>query len=144
MHWGKRLLGHLRVILHCVVLGSIITGGVIHLTTLLDDDGDQVTYILMSAFGATLLLGIMSVVSIFWARVLHRMSSTLFFGLSSMMMLVIICAMLLSEGWTRWIEQDSLVATLLLSMVGASAWGLLIEFLCRRLDVVTAWGLPWK
>ena len=121
-----------------------MTGGVIQLTTLRDDEGDQVTHILLSAFAAALLLGMLSVLSVFWARVIHRMVSTLFFGLAGMMMLVIICAVLLSDGWTEWIEEDSLEATLLLSMVGASTLGLLIEYLCHRLDVVTAWGLPWK
>lgn len=140
--FGKRLLGHLRLMLHLVLAVPIPTLSVLEIRRLMIDDGDRATAILVIAFGTALLLGSLSFLSLFVARRMHRVMSTLFFGLSALIMLFAITAELLAVGWTDFSADDPMECALMLTMLGGSLLGLLVELACRRFGVEARWKNP--
>ncbi len=139
---GKRLLGYLRILLHLVLAVPIITLLTLELRRLLDDDGDRATAILVIGFGTALFLGLLSFLSLFAARRMHRVVSTLFLGLSAVIMLVAIIAELLTVGWSDFTGDDPVECALMLTMLAASALGFPIELACRRFGVEARWRRP--
>jgi hypothetical protein len=140
--FGARLLGYIRLVIHILVVAPVAMVSLMELVTFLRDEGDQATAILMPAFGIATLLGLVSVMSLFVARVVHRAVSTLFFGVMVVIMLVNIFAGLLTDGSFGWTGDEPLQCALMLWMLGLGALGLIIEFACHRVGVVTSWRRP--
>ena len=140
---GHRLLGHLRLLVHLFLVAPVITAAVMDLLTMLDGFGDRATAILMSGFGIAGVLGLLSILSIFLGRVIHKVVSTLFFGLTALIMFLSILSSLLTDGWSEWTGEDPLQCALMLTMLTLSGVGLLVEYACRRKGVETRWRPPW-
>jgi hypothetical protein len=88
-------------------------------------------------------MGIVSLATLYVVRVAHGMASTLFFGVAGVIMLLNAFSSLLTVGWTEWTEDAPYQSTMVLTLLGLSVLALVIEFACRRLDVVAVWRRPW-
>jgi len=139
-----RLLGHLRVLLHLLVLTT--TGWVVttELLTILSEDRNSASAILMAGFGLAVALGLISTFSLFVGRVIHRPTSSLFFSLAMLLVLLAVFSHLIINGWPRWTGDDPLQGPLMVTMVSGCVVALGVEAICSRLGVVTRWGLPWR
>jgi hypothetical protein len=141
---GKRLLGHLRLLIHILLAAPVITASVMQFREMSGGYGDRATAILACGFGAAALLGLLSMVTLYVGRRIHRAVSTLFFGLTAVIMLLNIFSELLTAGWSEWTGDDPVQCGIMLSMLVLSGLGLAIEHFCHRLGVVTRWRVPWS
>ena len=138
-----RLLGHLRVLLHLLLLST--TGWILatELLTTLSEDRNRASAILMAGFGLAVLLGLISIFTLFVGRVIHRSTSSLFFSMALLLVLLAIFSQLIIHGWPHWAGDDPLQGPLMVTMLSGSVVALGVEALCSRVGVVTRWGLPW-
>jgi serine/threonine protein kinase len=141
--FGKRLLGFIRLLNHILLIAPVTTASVMQLQELTEGFGDRATAILASGFGFAALLGLLSMVSLYVGRRMHRVVSTLFFGLTAVIMLLNIFSELLTTGWSQWTGDDPVQCAVMLSMLTLSGLGLTVEHFCHRLGVVTRWRPPW-
>ncbi len=139
-----KVLGHFRVLLHLLVLAT--TGWVVttELLTTLGDDRNRASATLMAGFGLAVVLGLISIFSLFIGRVIHRPTSSLFSGLVILMVLLAILSQLVINGWPSWAGDDPVGGAVMVTMFSGSVVALGVEALCSRLGVVTRWGLPWR
>jgi hypothetical protein len=141
--FGKRVLGFGRLGIHFLLIGPVTIALVMQLQELREGFADRAVAILASGFGLAVLLGILSIVSLYIARRAHRVVSTLFFGLTAVIMLLNIFSELLTAGWSEWTGDDPVQCAVMLSMLILSGLGLTVEHFCHRLGVVTRWRPPW-
>ncbi|MCH7799794.1 MAG: hypothetical protein IID28_15335 [Planctomycetes bacterium] len=141
---GAGLLGKVRVLLHLLLLCT--TGWVVYteVSIMVADSGDRGTAMLAGGVGLAALLGLTSLVSLFTGRVIHRVTSTLFFGVTGLMAMLAIFADLLADGWSVWTTEEPLRCAVMLTMLFGSGLALIVEVFCRRMGVVTRWQLPWS
>ncbi|MHC4786575.1 MAG: hypothetical protein ACYTE6_11490, partial [Planctomycetota bacterium] len=140
---GKRVLGFTRLLIHFLLLGPVTISSIMQLRELQEGFGDRATAILASGFGFALLLGILSLATLYVGRRAHRVVSMLFFGLTAVIMLLNIFSELLTAGWSEWTGDDPVQCAVMLSMLVLSGLGLTVEHFCHRLGVVTRWRPPW-
>ncbi len=140
---GRRLLGYARVLLHLLLIMPVTAVAIMELSEIRDGSGDQATAILLAGFGLATVLGLVSILTLFVLRVTHRTVSILFMGLTVIIMLLNIFSELLTTGWSDWTGDDPLQCAMMMSMLGLSALGLVLEHFCHRLGVVTRLRLPW-
>jgi hypothetical protein len=138
--YGKRVLGFTRLLINFLLVGPVLIATVLHLQELLAGFAERATAILASGFGLALLLGILSIVSIYVARKTHRVVSVLFFGLTAVLMLLTIFSELLTAGWSDWTGDEPVQCVVILAMLVLSGLGLTVEHFCHRLGVVTRGG----
>jgi hypothetical protein len=143
LSFGKQLLGYVRLFIHVLLLAPVAAVSVMELKELTEGYGDRATAILMCGFGIAAFLGLLSMVSLFVGRRIHRVVSTLFFGLTAVIMLLNIFSELLTVGLSEWTGDTPGQCALMLSMLVLSGLGLLVEFSCYRLGLVTRWRVPW-
>ncbi len=141
---GAGLLGKVRVLLHLLLLCT--TGWVVYteVSIMVADSGDRGTAMLAGGVGLAALLGLTSLVSLFTGRVIHGVTSTLFFGVTGLMAMLAIFADLLADGWSVWTTEEPLRCAVMLTMLFGSGLALIVEVFCRRMGVVTRWQLPWS
>ena len=141
---GAGLLGKVRVLLHLLLLCT--TGWVVYteVSIMVADSGDRGTAMLAGGVGLAALLGLTSLVSLFTGRVIHGVTSTLFFGVTGPMAMLAIFAHLLAAGWSVWTTEEPLRCAVMLTMLFGSGLALIVEVFCRRMGVVTRWQLPWS
>lgn len=141
---GAGLLGKVRVLLHLLLVCT--TGWVVYteVSIMVADSGDRGTAMLAGGVGLAALLGLTSLVSLFTGRVIHRVTSTLFFGVTGLMAMLAIFADLLIDGWSVWTTEEPLRCAVMLTMLFGSGLALIVEVFCRRMGVVTRWQLPWS
>jgi serine/threonine protein kinase len=142
--YGKRVLGFTRLLINFLLVGPVLIATVLHLQELSAGFAERATAILASGFGLALLLGILSIVSIYVARKTHRVVSVLFFGLTAVLMLLTIFSELLTAGWSDWTGDEPVQCVVILAMLVLSGLGLTVEHFCHRLGVVTQWRRPWS
>ena len=141
---GAGLLGKVRVLLHLLLVCT--TGWVVYteVSIMVADSGDRGTAMLAGGVGLAALLGLTSLVSLFTGRVIHGVTSTLFFGVTGLMAMLAIFADLLIDGWSVWTTEEPLRCAVMLTMLFGSGLALIVEVFCRRMGVVTRWQLPWS
>ena len=132
------------MLLHLLLLAT--TGWVMttELLTTLGEDRNRASAILMAGFGLAVGLGLISTFSLFIGRVIHRPTSSLFFSLAILLVLLAIFSQLIINGWPSWTGDDPLQGPLMVTMLSGSVVALGVEALCSRVGVVTRWGLPWR
>ena len=91
--------GYMRLMLHILLLAAVTTFAVKELLTLVGGSGDGAGTILMSGFGLAVGLGVLSLVSLFVMRAMHHMVSTMFFGVTLLVMLLSMFSELLMVAW---------------------------------------------
>jgi hypothetical protein len=140
---GKRMLGLSRVLTHFMLLTPVIIVAVEQIREMAGGYGDRATAILATGFGAAALLGLLSVFTLYIGRKIHRVVSTLFFGLTAVIMLLNIFSELLTAGWSEFTGDDPVQCAIMLLMLLLSGIGLVIEHFCHKHGVVTRWRVPW-
>jgi hypothetical protein len=126
-----------------MLLAPLVIMAAIELQRALEHEHDQAKAIMSAGFGLAVLMGIVSLATLYVVRVAHGMASTLFFGVAGVIMLLNAFSSLLTIGWTEWTEDAPYQSTMVLTLLGLSVLALVIEFACRRLDVVAVWRRPW-
>jgi hypothetical protein len=140
---GKRMLGLSRVLTNFMLLTPVVIAAVSQIREMAGGDGDRATAILATGFGAAALLGLLSIFTMYIGRRIHRAVSTLFFGLTAVIMLLNIFSELLTAGWSEFTGDDPIQCAIMLAMLLLSGVGLVVEHFCHRKGVVTRWRVPW-
>ena len=129
------LLGFSRVIVHLLLLSAVTFAARLELPDLLAGRGDGATMVLGVGFSVAVVLGVLSLLSIFGRRPLYDAIISLFFALAPLIILMVIFAELIIGGWTRWTGNDGLQCALMLTMLGAGSVGLLLQHAWQRQSV---------
>ncbi len=140
---GLRFLAWTRLSLHLMLLVPLVILAAIELHRALEDEHDQAKAIMSAGFGLAVLMGIVSLATLYVVRVAHGMASTLFFGVAGVIMLLNAFSSLLTIGWAEWTGDAPYQSAMVLTLLGLSVLALVIEFACRRLNVVAVWRAPW-
>jgi serine/threonine protein kinase len=142
--WRKRLLGFARLLIHFLLIGPVTVASVMEVQELRAGSGDRAAAILACGFGLALLLGLLSLLTLYVGRRAHRTLGTVFFALTAVIMLLNIFSELLTAGWSEWTGDDPIQCAVMLAMLVLSGLGLAVEYSCHRLGVVTRWRPPWN
>ncbi len=125
---SRGLLGYLRIIIHVLVIVPVAAVAITQLVTMLSGVGGKTATVLLSEFGAATVLGLISLLSFFVLRGIHRTASILFFLLTAITMVLTVVWEYVFADPSALTTQD-LIGWILL---GLSVLGLLIELACRR------------
>jgi hypothetical protein len=115
---------------------------VIALQQAIEDSDDQAKAMMSAGYGLAVLMGAVSLTTLYVVRVAHAMASTLFFGVCGVIMLLNSFSSLLTIGWSEWTGDSPYQSAMVLTLLGLSVLGLIIEFGCRKLNVVAVWRMP--
>ncbi len=126
------LLGFARFIVHLLLLSAVTLAARIELPNLMAGRGDGATMVLGLGFGTAVVLGVLSLLSIFGRRPIYHTIGSLFFALAPMIILLVMFAELAIGGWSRWTGNDGFQAALMLTMLGSGAVGLLLQHAWQR------------
>ncbi len=129
------LLGFSRVIVHLLLLSAVTFAARLELPDLLAGRGDGATMVLGVGFSVAVVLGVLSLLSIFGRRPLYDAIISLYFALAPLIILMVIFAELIIGGWTRWTGNDGLQCALMLTMLGAGSVGFLVQHAWQRQGV---------
>jgi hypothetical protein len=113
----KRVLGFSRLLIHFLLIGPVTIASVMQLQELVAGFGDRAAAILASGFGLAVLLGLLSILTLYVGHKLHRAVGTVFFGLTAVIMLLNIFSELLTAGWSEWTGDDPVQCAVMLSML---------------------------
>ena len=125
------MLAWTRLALHLMLLAPLVVVAAIQLQGVLADQTDQAKAILTAGFGLAVLIGLVSLITLYVVRAAHGLASTLYFGVAAVIMLTNIFSAVLAFGWSEWTGNEPFQCALMLSMLGAGVLGLIIEFACR-------------
>ncbi len=137
----QHLLGFLRIAMHTLLLGPVAAVALSQLVALRGREVDEATAILVSALCVVTLFGLVSTVSLYVVRTVHRAASTLFFGITAVVVTVYMLSSLLTTGSFGWAASGSLLGALMLWALPLSAVAPIIEVACQRAGVITTWGV---
>ena len=111
-----------------LVIVPVAAVAITQLVTMLSGVGGKTATVLLSEFGAATVLGLVSLLSFFVLRGIHRTASILFFLLTAITMVLTVVWEYVFADPSALTTQD-LIGWILL---GLSVLGLLIELACRR------------
>jgi len=129
---GGALLGFSRVIVHLLLLSAVTVAARQELPNLLAGRGDGATMALGLGFSVTVVLGVLSLLSIFGRRPIYHAIGSLFFALAPMIILMVMFAELVIGGWSRWTGNEGFEAALMLTMLCTGSLGLLLQQAWQR------------
>ncbi|MHC4107519.1 MAG: serine/threonine-protein kinase [Planctomycetota bacterium] len=136
----QHLLGFLRIAMHTLLLGPVAAVALSQVVALRGREVDEATAILVSALCVVTLFGLVSTVSLYVVRTVHRTASTLFFGFTAVVVTVYMLSSLLTTGSFGWAAGGSLLGALMLWALPLSAVAPIVEVACQRAGVITTWG----
>ena len=129
---GGALLGISRVIVHLLLLSAVTFAARLELPNLLAGRGDGATMALGLGFSVTVVLGVLSLLSIFGRRPFYHAIGSLFFALAPMIILMVMFAELVIGGWSCWTGNEGFEAALMLTMLCTGSLGLLLHQAWQR------------
>ena len=90
-------------------------------------------------FSAAVVLGVLSLLSIFGRRPVYNAITSLYFALAPLIILQVIFAELIIGGWSSWTGNDGFQCALMLTMLGGGSVGLLLQHAWQRQSVASSW-----
>ncbi len=89
----------MRLLLHILLLAAVTTAALKKLIALVGGSDDGAGTIHMIGLGLAVGLGLLSLVSLFVMRAMHHAVSTMFFGVTLLVMLLSMFSELLTVAW---------------------------------------------
>ncbi len=129
-----RILYGVRLLLHLMLIGTTCWMADLEIRTALADPDlpDRAAAFLGGGYALGAILGLISLLSTFIVRRIHRAMSSVFVCLLMLIVLLASFSDVVMGGWSSWAGDDPAQAAVMMAMLGGSAVTLGVEALCRR------------
>jgi len=128
------ILYWVRLLLHLMLIGATCWMADLEIRTALADPDlpDRAAAFLGGGYGLGAVLGLLSLLSTFIFRGIHRAISSVFVCVLMLLVLLASFSDVVMGGWSSWAGDDPAQAAVMMLMLGGSAVTLGVEALCRR------------